>query len=132
MKINQLTNSKFLKQGDIEQPMLVTIRSIGVENVSVPGEAPKNRGVVHFDELDKGMVLNKTNLLRTAKALGSEETDDWIGKRMVLYVDENVEFGGEIVGGLRLRAARAPAQEQAGAGVRKGPSITDLEDEPPF
>ena len=133
MKINKLTASKFLKQGDVEEPMLVTVKSVGLENVSVPGEPAKNRGVIHFHELDKGMVLNKTNLLRAAKAFGSEETDDWIGHKIVIYTDENVEFGGEIVGGLRLRAPRTTAEPQPAAPAKpKGPSVMDMDDDIPF
>ncbi len=43
------------------------------------------------------------------KAL-DEDTDNWIGKQAVLYVDPDVEFGGNIVGGLRLRARKSAAK----------------------
>jgi hypothetical protein len=59
-----------------------------------------------FDELEKAMVLNKTNINRIARALNSNETDDWVAKKIVVYNDPDVEFGGEIVGGIRCRAQK--------------------------
>ena len=113
MNINSLSKSKYLKTTDVPEPVLVTIKDIDVVNVARENERKDERPVVFFRELEKGMVFNQTNLKRAAKAFGSEETDDWIGKKIVVYTDEDVEFGGEIVGGLRVRAPRvqsAPAK----------------------
>ncbi len=75
--------------------------------------------MIHFKEFEKGMVLNKTNLKRIAFVTGSDETDDWGGKQVVLYTDPDVEFGGDIVGGLRIRKP-------------KSQKIQELEDDVPF
>jgi hypothetical protein len=90
-----------------------------MQNVALPNEPNKERAVIHFSELEKGMVLNKTNLKRIAYATGSDETDDWAGKQIVLYTDPDVEFGGEIVGGLRVRKP-------------KSQKIQEIEDDVPF
>ena len=42
------------------------------------------------------------------KALG-DDTDDWIGKQVILYVDPDIEFGGNVVGGLRVKQFRNAA-----------------------
>jgi hypothetical protein len=109
VKIGELTQSKFLKGSDFPKPALCTIGNVVKENVAKPNEEKKERGVMYFAEFEKGLVLNATNLKRTAAALGSEDTDDWIGKKIVVYYDENVEFGGDLVGGIRLRAVRKAA-----------------------
>ena len=113
MNINDLSNSKYLKGKDVPEPILVTIKSIELTNVAKESEAKQERPVVHFRECEKPMVFNSTNLKRAAKALGSEETDEWIGKRLVVYFDEDVEFGGEIVGGLRVRKVQGRAAQEA-------------------
>ena len=110
MKTSELTASKYLKKDDFPEPALLTISEVKKENVAMPNQPKKERGVMYFEERDKGMVLNTTNLKRAEKALGSDDTDDWIGKKIVVYTDENVEFGGEMVGGLRVRAQRQKAQ----------------------
>lgn len=107
MRIGELTNSKFLKKDDFPEAKLLTVRDVQKENVAPPNQPKKERGVMYFNEVEKGMVLNSTNLKRAALALNSEDTDDWLGKKIVVYFDENVEFGGDIVGGLRLRAFKA-------------------------
>lgn len=118
MNINELSNSKYLKTKDVPEPIIVTIKYIEVVNVAMDNKPKEEKPVLTFKELDKPMVMNSTNLKRTAKALNSEETDDWEGKKVVLYTDEDVEFGGEIVGGLRIRrytaskAAPAPAESE--------------------
>ena len=106
MKTSELTSSKYLKKEDFPQPALVTIKDVRKENVALPSQPKKERGVIYFNEYDKGMVLNSTNLKRAEKAAGSDDTELWVGKKLVVYVDEEVEFGGEIVGGLRVRAPK--------------------------
>jgi hypothetical protein len=110
MKISEMLPSKYIKQSDIEQPTLVTIKKLTTADVS-QNQSGDMKWVAVFAELDKPMVLNSTNLKRIAKAHG-DDSDGWIGKQMVVYVDEDVEFGGEVVGGLRLRA---PKTKQATA-----------------
>jgi len=121
MNVSELTNSKFLKQDDVPQPQLVTIKAVSKENVSPPNQPSKMRGVMYFEELTKPMVLNKTNLNRCQQAFRSGDTDDWVGQKIVVFVDNEVEYGGEIVGGLRLRAPKG-----------QKPKVEDLENDIPF
>mgnify|MGYP000107731727 CR=1 FL=1 len=51
---------------------------------------------------------------RMAKALG-DDTDDWLGNSVTLYVDPDIEFGGNVVGGLRVKAAKSPAAKAKAA-----------------
>ena len=49
--------------------------------------------------------VDTTSFGANLKALfGSDNTDDWVGKEIVLFTDDNVTFGGELVGGLRFKA----------------------------
>lgn len=106
MKVSEMSNSKFLKAGDVDPAKLVTIRQIQQVNVAQEGKPREMKWTLKFDELDKPMVLNKTNINRIARALNSQDTDDWVGKKVVAYNDPDVEFGGEAVGGIRIRAAK--------------------------
>jgi len=107
-KLSEMLPSKYIKQTDITAPALVTIKSVELTDVS-PNNSGEMKWVCEFKELAKPMVLNSTNIKRIAKAHG-DDSDMWTGKQMVIYVDEDVEFGGEIVGGLRLRAPKAAKQ----------------------
>lgn len=106
MKASAMLESKYLKQSDVEEDTTVTVRSLKRVNVARDDEEPEYRWTVLFKEFEKPMVLNATNIKRMSKALG-DDTDDWIGKQVVVYVDPDIEFGGNIVGGLRVRATKS-------------------------
>lgn len=114
MKITDMIESKYLKQSDVTEEIAVTVHSIKKVNVARDDEDPEYRWTVKFHEFAKPMVLNVTNLKRLAKALG-DDTDGWIGNQVVLYVDPDIEFGGNVVGGLRLKALRSPATKARAA-----------------
>jgi hypothetical protein len=105
-KISDMTSSKYLKKSDVVPDRVLTFTRFVYENVAKSNEPPEKKWVAYFDGEEKGLVLNKTNLKRAAAAMGSDNTDDWVGKSIVAYFDENVEFGGDLVGGIRLRAAK--------------------------
>lgn len=104
--VNDLKQSRFLTQRDIEKPVLVTITSYDEVNVAKEGAEQDLRWTLLFKEFEKPLVLNSTNGQIIAAITGSEEFDDWIGKKIVIYVDPNVSFGGKLVGGIRCRAPR--------------------------
>lgn len=106
MHISELKESKFLKKEECDPPILVTIREVTQENIAKEGAPQELKWCVHFEETEKPLVLNSTNGQLIAKALGSEESDDWAGQKVVLYHDPNVSFGGKIVGGIRVRGQK--------------------------
>lgn len=135
-RVGEMIESKFLKKEDVsgERGVLVTISACQQANVAMPGADPEMKWTLSFQELDKPMVLNSTNIHMCAKACGSDNTDDWMGKKVVLYEDPNVSFGGKLVGGIRLRAPKtqaAPLVPQRKAPLPQGGPFDDLND-PPF
>lgn len=102
MKIDQMLTSSYLKQSDIDGEALVTIKDIKKQNVARKDEDAEYKYVIFFNEYEKGMVLNATNIKRLGKACG-DDTQDWIGQTVILYVDDSIEYGGNVVGGLRVR-----------------------------
>ena len=107
MKQNEMLPSKYLKQSDVDGEVIVTVNAVKRTNVARDDQPAEFKYIVQFSEFDKPFVLNTTNTKRLFKALG-EDTDDWIGGSMILYVDENVEYAGEVTGGLRLKAIPPP------------------------
>lgn len=134
-RIGEMIESKFLKKEDVggERGVLVTISGVQQANVAMPGADPEMKWTLSFQELDKPMVLNSTNIHMCAKACGSDNTDDWNGKKVVLYEDPNVSFGGKLVGGIRLRAPRtqaAPVVPQRKVIDQPKTAFDDLEEVP--
>lgn len=104
MKASTMIESKYLKKEDAGEGLLVTIRDFKKENVGREDDADV-KWVLYFDEC-KPMVLNSTNIALIEKALGTDETDEWIGQKVVLFNDENVSFGGKLTGGVRVDVNR--------------------------
>lgn len=108
-KIAEMLPSNYLKQSDFPEDYIVTIREISKKNIAMDGKPADYKWLAQYAEFEKPMVLNSTNIQLMAKACGSEDTDDWIGKQVIVFVDENVSFGGELVGGLRIRKHKVAA-----------------------
>ena len=120
MHIGMLKQSRFLTRADVGAGVLVTIKEIYQDNTAKEGAPEELKWVMSFHELDKPMVLNSTNGQIIAQIVGSEETNDWAGHKVVLYDDPNVSFGGKLVGGIRTRAPRntKPAPAKPGPAAR--------------
>lgn len=116
--ISEMRESKFLKKEDVGTGALATIAGCQQYNVAKEGAPPENKWCLTFHELDKPLVLNSTNTQVCAQVCGSEETDDWIGHRIVLYTDPNVSFQGKLVGGIRVRAPKKTAPPPAARPVQ--------------
>lgn len=57
--------------------------------------------VLAFRDKEKTLVLNKTNAGIIEEMLGSDDTDDWMGKSIVLYATK-VDFQGKRVAAIRV------------------------------
>ena len=109
MHISELKESKFLKKEDVDPAVLVTITEVTQENIAKEGAPVELKWCLHVDEFDKPLVLNSTNGQLIARITGSEDSDGWLGKKIVLFHDPNVTFGGQLVGGIRVRAPKLKA-----------------------
>ena len=101
MNIDDAFPSKYLKASDLpeEGSQPAKIEKIQIEEV---GQQKQKKPVVHFEDLDKPLILNKTNAKVISSLTGSGDFDDWIGKTINLYRAE-VEFQGDMVEAIRVR-----------------------------
>lgn len=111
-KTHEMRESNFLKKEDVGKGALGTIAGVLKKNVAMEGAAPEMKWCLTFRELDKPLVLNATNIQLCEQICGSDDTDDWVGKAVVLYTDPNVSYAGKLVGGIRVRAPK-PGSVQA-------------------
>ena len=59
-----------------------------------------DKPVLQFKDKERGLVLNKTNAGILGAALGME-TDNWIGREVILY-SAKVNYQGNLVDGIRV------------------------------
>ena len=106
--IDQMSESKYLRKEDVGDPgegTICTIVGLKQANIAREDEDPKLKWLIKFREFQKPMVLGSTTIQLAAMILGSKETDDWIGKKILVFHDPSVSFGDKLVGGLRFRKA---------------------------
>lgn len=127
MHISKMTDSKYLKKEDVGQGKLLTIKSIRQENVAREDQEADNKYILMFREEEKGLVMNSTNIQLCAMACGSQETDEWIGRQIVLFEDPSVSFGGKLVGGIRIRAPKGQSAFKNPA-PRPAPTRAELDE----
>ena len=120
--INDMKNSRFLKRQDVGDGVVVTIVGVELTNVALESGPKDEKWCAVLREFPgKLMVLNGTNQRMIAKVLDTEETDEWVGRKIVLWDDESVEFKGQVVGGIRVK--RAPGK------VAKAPTVNDANED---
>jgi hypothetical protein len=105
-RTSDMRESKFLKQSDVGTGVLWTVSGCEQHNVAKEGAPPELKWCLTFDENDKPLVLNSTNIQLCERIFLSDNTDDWIGRKLVLYNDPNVSFQGKVTGGIRVRAPK--------------------------
>lgn len=110
MKVSDIAPSKYLK-ADVDVPeegvITLTITDVSMEEMG-QGADKKSNAVVYFKEVEKGLVLNKTNMNMIATFYG-DETDDWEGKQINL-VSTDVEYQGKRMRGIRVGAKKPKPQ----------------------
>jgi len=122
-RVSDMIQSKFLRKEDFDEDQICTIKTVKLEEIM----GSDTKWVLYFSEHAKGMVLNVTTIRVLEGAFG-DDSDNWIGKRVKVYVDPNVSFQGRVVGGLRIMPPKArPAPKPAPAAAEP-----EFNDEVPF
>lgn len=80
-----LNPSRFLKsQAFAGREPCFTIKAVRIEELEGVDGKKKVKGIISFADVAKEWVLNRT-VVECLKAMWGRETDDWHGKRVVLY-----------------------------------------------
>ena len=88
---------------DGKREMVVSIKGVGSAKVTGQNGRKEDCFVVHYNEMDKPMILNRTNAKAIEKVAGSGLVEDWVGVRVTLYVEKGVKAFGDVVDALRIR-----------------------------
>lgn len=111
MRKEEVFEGKFMKHPFLLVPgshdeyrsMVMTIT--GPVVWSEPFQDGKRQRVIGFKETDKKLGLNTINWNSIAKISKIDDDDKWEGVRVELWVDEQVQFGNDIVSAIRIRKA---------------------------
>lgn len=107
MKISEMYPSKYAKGEDLKgREVTLTISRVSTERMRPsPNKPEEDKFVIYFQETQKGVILSMTLAKQIAQAIGSEETNQWPGRRVTIY-PENINVAG--VQRIAIRAKAAP------------------------
>lgn len=131
MNKSQVFPSRFWRPADVGSNGLTgTIADVTLEQM-VDGQ---QKAVLSFEQGDKSLILNRVNF-DTIEAAYGPETDDWIGKKLTMFV-VNVDFKGKQVPAIRVRIPASPAKAQAkvtkAQAFQPAPSQDEAAEDAPF
>lgn len=118
MKKGAAFPSQYLSKEDVaDAPVRATIADVRFETIK-GDRGSEDKPVLSFKENGfKPMILNSTNWGTIEDAYG-DESDNWRGKSIELYLDPGVMFGDKRVGGVRVRIPNGkPAPTAAPAAI---------------
>jgi len=111
MKLSEMYPKKYATGEDLNgRPVTLTISHVRAEKMRPnAGAQEETKYVVYFDGAHKGVVMSKTLAGQIAQAVGSDDTDLWPGKPVVLY-PETVNVAGTPRVAIRARKPAPAAQ----------------------
>jgi len=120
MKLSKMFPKRYATGEDLQgKPVTLTIATIVSEKMHPQPNAPEvERWVAHFKEAKKGVILSRTLAYQFAEILGSEDTDDWLGKRITLYPQPMLVAGRHLTA-IRARAAKVEYEPPEGTALPK-------------
>jgi hypothetical protein len=97
MNIDDLFPSKYLRGADLQgKAVAVRINNVVLEEFyDNDSRQTVKKAVLYCDDKSKGIVLSKSLSFQIADILHSKNTNEWIGKDIVLYSDRRLVFGVE-------------------------------------
>jgi hypothetical protein len=111
MKLNDAYPSRFLTAEDLNgKDIAVTIASVELEDIG-QGHDKSKKLVISMTGKKKAFVVNKTNAGTIAKVLGTDETEEWVDRQIIIGPRE-VEFQGNMVWSIRV-SLKKPATAAA-------------------
>jgi hypothetical protein len=127
MKVSEMFPARFMRGQDLSAPILVQLTAIEREEVHPRPGVSEQKYVLRFERIDPrsakpapmpnvarahngyGVILRKSLAQQIAAALGTDETDEWVGKRIVLESSQTRAAGHDVL----TVAARAPKTKPA-------------------
>ena len=131
MKLNDAYPSRFLTAEDLNgKDIAVTIASVELEDIG-QGHDKSKKLVISRTGKKKTFVVNKTNAGTIAKVLGTDETEEWVDRQIIIGPRE-VEFQGNMVWSIRVSLKKPGATAPNKPAPAAQPDSGDIasEDEP--
>jgi hypothetical protein len=128
VKISDAFPGQYLKTSDLKgQRVVVTIDRIEIKDLGRDEKKP----VLYFKGKKRGLILNKTNANSIIDIMGTEETERWHGRQIVLF-HSKTDFQGGRVDCIRVDPARNEKPAPPPPREESGDDFVASDDDVPF
>jgi hypothetical protein len=125
MRISDQFPSDYLRAADFETDTVLTMSSVSLEEI---GAGKEKKPVLYFKDVEKGLILNKTNA-STISELYGDDTSEWIDEAITLFA-ATTSYQGKTVPCVRVKApSRKKTAAAASSGSQKKISASSVEDD---
>ena len=94
MRVELMFPSKYLRAADfMGKSVTKTISAVDSEKLRLADNSKVKKYIIHFEDTEKMLVLNKTNAYAIADVLDERDAAKWIGKQITLYPTTCEAFG---------------------------------------
>jgi hypothetical protein len=109
-----VSDPNYIGEADFEQneEKIVTIKRINSSETVTTAEGKSQKAVVHFAEPLKPMILNVARSKSIEKVAGSPYFEDWIGVKIVLYIEHGIKAFGDVVNAVRVRPYKPRVKQE--------------------
>lgn len=90
--------------------VILTISDVKTEEITGNANKKTKCNLVYFKEQEKPMVLNRTNSKQIQKLYNTPYLEDWVGKKIQLYITKVAAFG-DTTDALRIRDFKPESQK---------------------
>lgn len=106
MRVGEMFPKRYAAGEDLQgRALTLTIQTVRKERMRPGSGQPEiEKYVVYFVDARKGVVLSRTLAQQIAAAVGSDDTDDWPGKKITIF-PEPMSVAGRNVVAIRARPA---------------------------
>lgn len=103
-RVSDVYRNPWLKAEDLDDDEATfTITGSGLHEFTEPDGKKKSQIALDLAETDKRFGLNVTNCNVVKGIFGSDDSEDWHGEKIVLYITQTTMTDGRIVDCLRIK-----------------------------
>jgi hypothetical protein len=124
MKLSDAFPSKYLKPINVPEPTVATIKTAAEENIKGLDGKEQRKIVLYFSKKLPPLPLNRTNFESIMDICGSDDSDDFHGTKIELFVTK-VQGPNGMTDGVRIRAPGVTGKAKPKKAAPNG-------NEPPF
>lgn len=119
MKLSELFPRKYANGDDLGgRSVPAVISRVTLDEIRPAGKPPVQRPVLWVSGATRGVIMSRTLAYQVAEIVGSEDTDAWPGRKIVLYPVPMEVAGRRVVA---IRARKPHAVEESALPVESQP-----------